>query len=259
MKLTFLGTGAAFTVGDGNYHSNMVLESDSHKKLLIDCGTDVRLSIYEQSIPVRDLEDVYISHLHADHMGGLEWLAFTSKYSPQGSYKATLHLSHDLVEDLWNRALSAGLNPSKDPNIDLSTYFKIDEIPYNTFQWEGVNLHLVPTRHVVSHSWHMPCYGLWFLANGKRVLITGDTQFDLEGMSKFYDQSDIIFHDCETQINMSGVHAHYIQLKELDSQIKSKMWLYHYQPGPLPDAKKEGFKGFVRKGQCFDFNREECQ
>jgi hypothetical protein len=31
------------------------------------------------------------------------------------------------------------------------------------------------------------------------------------------------------------------------------MWLYHYNPGHLPDARADGFRGFVKKGQVFDF------
>jgi hypothetical protein len=31
------------------------------------------------------------------------------------------------------------------------------------------------------------------------------------------------------------------------------MWLYHYQDGPLPDAKADGFAGFVNQGQTFEF------
>ncbi len=40
MKLTFIGTGSAFTVGGDNFHSNMILESNTHEKMLIDCGSD---------------------------------------------------------------------------------------------------------------------------------------------------------------------------------------------------------------------------
>jgi len=257
MKLIFLGTGSAFTVGDGNYQSNMILEADSHKKLLIDCGSDVRRSLDEYGLSPLDLQDVYISHLHADHIGGLEWLAFTSKYSSQVTQKPCLHLSHDLIPDLWNKALSAGLNPSNDPTIDLSTFFRIDAVTHNAFVWEGVTIHLFPTLHVVCDAWRMPCYGLWFETNQKKVLITEDTQFNLDGMEKLYEESDLIFHDCEIQVNKSGVHAHYNELRHLNPHIKKKMWLYHYQPGPLPDAKEEGFKGFVEKGQCFDFNKKE--
>jgi hypothetical protein len=66
--------------------------------------------------------------------------------------------------------------------------------------------------------------------------------------------ADIIFHDCETASVKSGVHAHYTELLTLSETIRNKIWLYHYNPGALPDAKKDGFRGFVKKGQCFDFN-----
>jgi hypothetical protein len=32
------------------------------------------------------------------------------------------------------------------------------------------------------------------------------------------------------------------------------MWLYHYSSGKLPDAEKEDFKGFVKRGQVFEFH-----
>lgn len=254
MKLTFIGTGSAFTVGDacGNYQSNMVLEADSYKKLLIDCGSDARFSLYDQGFSANELRNIYISHLHADHIGGLEWFAFTSKHNPTGSFKSTLHVSEDIVDDLWNRALSAGLNPSQDPSITLSTFFDLDVVTDRTFKWEEITFHLFPTLHIASGNWRMPSYGLWFQAHQQTVLITTDTQFDLAGLQELYNKSDLIFQDCETSASKSGVHAHYNELKLLSPEIKSKMWLYHYQPGPLPNAKLDGFKGFVRKGQCFD-------
>lgn len=255
MKLTFIGTGSAFTVGgeDSNYHSNMVLESSSHKKMLIDCGSDARLSLYEQGIGSDEIADIYISHLHADHIGGLEWLAFSSKYQSNPSNKHRLHLHSKLVDDLWDKALSAGLNPSHDPEINLSTFFDVKIIGDDYFEWEGIVFNLFATRHIVVRDWVMPSYGLWFQANKTRVLITTDTRLDLDALEGLYSKSDIIFQDCETSAKKSGVHAHYSELKLLSSSIKSKMWLYHYNPGPLPDAEKDGFKGFVRKGATFIF------
>ena len=38
------------------------------------------------------------------------------------------------------------------------------------------------------------------------------------------------------------------------AKIKNKMWLYGYQAGVLPDAKKDGFCGFVECRQVFDFS-----
>ena len=48
MKLVFLGSGSAFTVGHDNYQSNMLMVSKSGKCLLLDCGTDIRFSLNEQ-------------------------------------------------------------------------------------------------------------------------------------------------------------------------------------------------------------------
>ncbi len=49
-RLRFLGSGNAFTVGDGNWQSNMLIESDAGRRLLVDCGSDARLSLAEQGL-----------------------------------------------------------------------------------------------------------------------------------------------------------------------------------------------------------------
>ena len=68
-----------------------------------------------------------------------------------------------------------------------------------------------------------------------------------------YDIADIIFQDCEITPKASKVHAHYQDLAKLPEQIKHKIWLYGYQPGELPPARQDGFQGFVKRGQIFDF------
>lgn len=254
MKLMFLGTGSAFTVGDSNYHSNMLIIDDANNCLLIDCGSDARLSLHEHGLTHRDIKDVYISHLHADHSGGLEWLAFTTKFDPTGPSKPVLHISASLVYGLWNNVLSGGLKSLAAMNADLSTYFSVDEIKDNGFfRWNNIKFQLIQTIHVYNENSLLPSYGLFFNINGINCLITTDTKFTPEHMDKFFRKADIIFHDCETVSTHSDVHAHYSELRTLDQTIKSKMWLYHYNPGPLPDAVGDGFKGFVKPGQCFDF------
>lgn len=72
LKMTFLGSGSAFTVGPDNYHSNVLLEIGKDS-LLIDAGSDLRHSLREQNRGYLDIKNVYITHLHGDHTGGLEW------------------------------------------------------------------------------------------------------------------------------------------------------------------------------------------
>ena len=80
-----------------------------------------------------------------------------------------------------------------------------------------------------------------------------DTTLRLDKHEQYYNASDLIFHDCETAKKPSGVHAHYSELVQLPAATKAKMWLYHYNDGPLPDATKDGFRGFVPRGMKFTF------
>lgn len=260
MKLLFLGSGSAFTIGTNNFHSNMLLINEKNAKLMIDCGSDARFSLYKQGFDYKDITDVYISHLHADHAGGLEWLAFTRKFNGDLSSlpKPNLYISAQLVDDLWNNTLSGGLSSIQAEVSTLDTFFNVHPIKSNDcFEWSGVEFRLVQTVHIVNAFSFMESYGLMFSVNGIKVFITTDTQFAPNQLIDFYKMSDIIFHDCETVANMSGVHANYKELVLLPAEIKAKMWLYHYNPGPLPDARADGFRGFVEPGQVFDFSHPE--
>jgi len=253
MKLIFIGSGSAFTVGSNNYHSNMLLQNAEGQNLLIDCGSDARLALHELGLCHRDIHDVYISHLHADHVGGLEWLAFTTKFD-NGCTKPNLYINASLVDPLWDSVLAGGLSSLQAEIATLETYFNVHPIKDNaSFTWHNVELHTLQTMHILAGYTIMPSYGLIFTANDLKIFITTDTQFSPHQMEDFYALSDVIFHDCETAGNKSRVHAHYDELLTLPLNIKKKMWLYHYNPGDLPDPVKDGFRGFVKKGQVFDF------
>ena len=40
----------------------------------------LRHSLREQQLTYMDIKNIYISHLHDDHTGGLEWLALTTYF-----------------------------------------------------------------------------------------------------------------------------------------------------------------------------------
>ena len=258
MKLIFLGSGSAFTVGGDNYQSNMLFESKSGRKLLIDCGSDIRFSLNAAGFSHLDITDIYISHLHADHAGGLEYIGFTTKFDPRCN-KPNLYASKDLAHDLWYRTLSGGMRSIEGELTSIDTFFDIHKIPKSgSFTWEGVEFRLLRVIHVDNGYFMMPSYGLYFEVEGVKVLLSTDTQFE-ENLFDFYEQADIIFHDCETSMFASGIHAHYDELMTLPAEIRGKMWLYHYEPGTLPNAKKDGFRGFIKRGQTFELVRQVCQ
>jgi len=252
-KLLFLGSGSAFTVGTDNFQSNLLLINNNGEKLLIDCGADIRFSLNAVGLSYRDINNIYISHLHSDHIGGLEYIGFNHKFNSQ-STKPSLYLHQTLAAQLWQNSLSGGMRYITGEIADLNTFFNLCIIDdENNFLWSGIKFKLIKVIHVDAGSAIMPSYGLFFTVNNCKILITTDTQFRPNLFSDYYQEADLIFHDCEISPYPTPVHPNYQDLITLPSIIKQKMWLYGYQPLTLPDAKKDGFRGFVKRGDIFNF------
>lgn len=265
MKITFLGSGSAFCMD--NWQSNMLIEMESCEgypdgvKMLFDCGGDIRWSLAEHELKATDIDAVYISHLHADHIGGLEWLAFMSYFSKtvRGGMKPRLIGNAQLLRDLWMNSLRGGLDSIQMIDAGMDTYFDILPIQNSgTFTVGPHSFKTVQTIHVIADTSFVKSFGLMMsVASGdtrKKVFITSDTQYAPSQLNDFIRSADVVFHDCETSKFPSGVHAHYNDLKDLPEDLKGKMWLYHYNnASELPDAEADGFLGFVAKGQSFEF------
>lgn len=264
VKLKFLGTGAAFT--QANFHNNALLTVNGNR-LLIDAGSDIRRSLHaagEKPVPL----DLYISHLHADHAGGVPDLALLHFFLLQDlekvrntettddSKKTTLYGVGTTLQDGWNKCWSGACETMEMLIAELKDFFNVSPIPKNkSFDYHGLEIQPVQTVHVmngytIQHSW-----GLKFTTpSGVKVFYTGDTQFAPKQLTALYDWADIIFHDCETSPRPSNVHAHYNDLKTLPPNTRSKMWLMHFQDGDLPDAKADGFAGFAMPQDEFDWS-----
>lgn len=253
MQLIFLGSGSAFTVGCNNYHSNVLLTLDQGQRLLLDCGSDIRFSLHAMGMSYLDITDIYISHLHSDHAGGLEYIGLNSFFNPNCP-KPNLYIHESIAASLWNNTLSGGMYYIEEEVTTLETFFNVHVLSTSQpFLWQGLSFELIPVVHVKSKKGLMPTFGLFFELAGTQILFTADTQLCLDILQSYYQRADLIFQDCETSRFPSPVHAHYQQLRLLPSDIKSKMWLYGYQPGPLPTAETDGFAGFIQCQQQFQF------
>lgn len=251
MKITFIGSGSAFTTN--NYHSNILVTSNN-KNFLIDCGSDARFALRDAGYEYTDIDSIYISHLHADHIGGLEWIGFANKFVSLGQKRPVMMAHKNILNILWERCLSGGMETIDSELATLETFFTPKYLSYpGGFKWENIDFQLVKTTHVISNNNLMDSYGLYFTDGNKKIFLTTDTTLTLEEFLPYYEQSDVIFHDCETQSAKSGVHSHYTELKLLPLNIKSKIWLYHYNSGDLPNAQMDGFLGYAQKGQIFEF------
>lgn len=254
MKIKFLGVGSQFSTME-YYHSNMLITSQSGKKMLLDCGSDAKFSLSECRIAPNDIDAVYISHLHSDHIGGMEWMA-VSTYFAKNRKMPKLFAEKGLMKELWDYSLKGGLECIQGRCLKLSDYFDCSPAQEDgVFRWEGIGFTLKKMPHINSICRNHYSYGLLIenaVTNKLSVFITTDTQFQPDILKETSRRASLIFHDCETTRFKTTVHAHYDELRTLPPEIKRKIWLYHYQPNPPYIPEKDGFMGFVRKGQEFD-------
>ena len=267
MIIKFAGTGSAFTMK--NFQTNTII-SRNDKNLLIDAGGDIRFSLGKLGLTYKDIDSLYITHAHADHLGGVECLAFCTYFTPNCE-KITMIGNGDLLRECWSNSWKAGLKSIQGKKTTLEDYFDVQMIKKNgKFFWEDIEFRIVQSVHIMDEYSIVPSFGLMITDpdNGKKIYYTGDTQFCPAQISCFYDQADLIIHDCETSPFKSGVHANYLDLVTLPEATKKKMMLVHYQDNIIDSnqsqswkdsAKGAGFScwdgesyGFIKQGFVFD-------
>lgn len=255
MKLIFLGSGSAFVTGKENYHSNILIEENG-KKMLYDCGTTINDALDLNGTDVIDIDTIFISHLHGDHSAGLEFVGFKTYFStsPYGEKKVKLISSKSILSDLWNHQLSASMDSIKGIQATLETFFNVNPVSnllnsdnLSSFKFEDLTLKPISTIHS-----DMKSFALYI--EEKKVLITGDTKFTPEHLNVYYNEANIIFQDCEFQQYSGGAHAQFHELKTLATNVKEKMYLYHYMLNGKTfevleqEVIEAGFKGLIPRG-----------
>jgi ribonuclease BN (tRNA processing enzyme) len=163
---------------------------------------------------------VLITHLHGDHMGGLEQLLFWRRFVTQK--KATLYAAPEVLAGLWDTRLRGGMDtlmetpggPTK--KLALDDYAEVRPLAPGANVIGDLSLEHRPTVH------HIPTSALRIRAGGKVLGYSADTAFD-PTLIAWLDASDLFFH--ETNL---GVHTPLASLVALPTETRARMRLIHY-------------------------------
>lgn len=204
MKITTLGCGNAFS--NKSFNQSFLVEEEG-RKMLIDCGMQTPQALARAGIAVKDIDDIYISHAHADHCGGLEYFAFTRydwvkrpRHFSEGNYAPALIANEQLMKDLWDKTLRGGLESMEGFVASIGTFFEPIAIAPNVpFIWQGWTVSLIQQVHIMSGSIIMPSFGIMFQKKGHQSVyfVTDSQHCSPRQMEEYYKQADIIFQDCE--------------------------------------------------------------
>ena len=160
MRVVFLGTGGAGAPPGRAENSILVETSDT--RILLDCGPGCGQRLYEAGYSVRDIDYVYISHLHPDHWSGL--FELTVYAAAENTDPPGIVIPEPLVENAKDIALRL-MPRSAQPRISLTAARLHEE------------LRLGDTVLKVTASSHsIPCYGAIVEENGTKLLYTSDTR-----------------------------------------------------------------------------------
>ncbi|MCR5605916.1 MAG: MBL fold metallo-hydrolase [Treponema sp.] len=263
LSLFFIGTGSAFSK---KYFQNNVIFIKGDNHVLVDCGTLCPLALHSYQSGISSIRNIFISHSHADHIGGLEEAALLGKYATK--VKPNMVITDEYKKILWEQSLKGGCAYGEKEDgqyLGFDDYFvqikpeELKGMPRPTYHAKigSIDLKMFRTMHIPGNasSWKDAFYSLGLIVDD-RIFFSADSKFDRE-LIDWVDSSfniEYFFHDC--QFYTGGVHAGYDELKTLPAEIKKRMYLCHY--GDNANIKKptdDGFAGFAKCGYFYNFDK----
>ncbi|WP_342771469.1 MBL fold metallo-hydrolase [Paenibacillus sambharensis] len=241
MKIQMLGTGSAFAK---NYFNNNALLTAESFTLMLDCGITAPAALHKLGVPLAALDGILISHLHGDHVGGLEEIAFRMKFELQR--KPVLYIPEPLAETLWNHTLKGTMQTEEAQSLDA--YFDVHRLEEGSVHsiHPGIQVELIRTEHIKGRNSYS------FVFNDK-LFYSADMRFTPQLVTDMVrNRGCVVFHDC--QLHPPGaVHATLDELLTLPEDVQRSVYLMHYGDDRDDFAGRTGAMTFVEQHKEYEF------
>jgi len=250
-----LGVGDAFSQ---KYYSTSFLVGERQlsdgriRWVLVDCPHPIRKILHEASqkvgfdVDVGDIDAVVLTHLHADHVSGLEDFAYFSLFALQK--KVTLACHPVVQKRLWDGCLAAGMERlvgvGETQHKTLDDYFDVVDLDFDAAVDVGpFKVACRATQH------HIPTTALTFASPSTSTSLgySADTAFDLK-LIDWLSTCSAFLHETNY-----GTHTPLDALIELPDDVRHKMGLVHYPDTHDVDA---GPVRCAREGQLWTVTAE---
>ena len=213
-SLRFLGVGNSQAVELGS--ASAVIERAGEPLLMIDCGQEALTAfLHDYGAPPSAL---FITHVHMDHVGGLERLFYKLYFDPARRGRVRLYVPATVVPHLQSRLADY---PGVIAEGGANWWDAFQLVPVSRGFWhEGLWFDVFPVRH------HAPDSAFGLRLRGSLVW-TGDTRPIPEVLAHHADAGEVIAHDCALVGNPSHSGVDDLE-REYDPALLSRLVLYHY-------------------------------
>ena len=251
LTLRFYGAGGAFSRRYGTTCSGLTLRDGT--RWLVDCGRQAPDQLHAAGVSWHEIDGQIITHVHGDHVYGLEDFAFSRYYHAEvgvasvkdGGRRPKL-LCHSAVRDeVWKtlesvlRYVPGGDHPATGT---LETYFEtitaVEAEPPRDDPWPAAERFEVgQLRMWARDTVHVPGKPSTSLeiavgasATDDRIAWwSGDSTVHADLLTSLEPRATVIFHDCTFHEYPGQVHGSFGLLEALPEVVRKKIVLMHHE------------------------------
>lgn len=264
-RLVLLGTKGGPAVRTGGAMPSASFLELGGRKAVIDCGIGVTRALAEAGESLKDLDLVFVTHLHSDHvleLGPLIHTAWTTGmtgpvtvYGPPGIEDYWRHFLASMAFDNAIRVEDEGRRPLADL-VSVRTYGEGEVMADGGFRVCALR---------VDHPPVTDCFALRFEACGKAIVFSADTAY-FPPLIPFARGADLLVHEAllpegvERLIDRTGLgdrlreHLYASHTKAADAGCMARaaevrqLVLHHLVPADDPEVTEEHWRAAVSTG-----------